>query len=216
MSARLLLAVDASAGPASVAVFRDGVLVESDRIERTGSAEMLAPTVAALLVRARMLPSELTDVAVGSGPGSFTGLRVAAAFAKGLARGAGAALHAMPSLALIAAARDDAPPGEYWCVLDALRGEWFVQRVTRERDGGWSVVPLVERMLEAEVVSRAASCGAELVGPPIAARQQPDAVAALRVGTTLVSRDEWEPNYGRLAEAQVKWELAHSRALPAS
>jgi hypothetical protein len=46
--------------------------------------------------------------------------------------------------------------------------------------------------------------------------QQPDARAALRIGFVGVPRDAWEPDYGRLAEAQVLWEATHDQALPSS
>lgn len=216
MTARLLLAIDASAGPASVALFRDGHLLGARRIDRTGSAELLAPTIAELLQTSSVSASMLTDVAVGAGPGSFTGLRVAAALAKGLARGCNATMHAAPSLPLIAAADDDATPGTRLCVLDALRGEWFVQPVTLRADGVWQVDGAVERLPAQVVRDRATASGATLIGPPIDATQQPDARAILRIGMSPVPRDSWEPEYGRLAEAQVVWEAAHAQALPSS
>jgi len=216
MSDRLLLAVDASAGPASVALFRNDTLLGGVRIDRTGSAERLAPAIAQLLHDTALHAKELTDVITGAGPGSFTGLRVAAALAKGLARGANARLHAVPSLALIAAAEEDAPVGPYLCVLDALRGEWFVQPVSRDADGQWHVDGGVERVASAVAHDRALRTGATLVGPPVNMAQQPDARAALRIGFVGVPRDTWEPDYGRLAEAQVLWEATHDQALPSS
>lgn len=216
MTRRVQLALDASAGPASVALFVDRQLVQSRRIDRKGSAELLAPTVAEMLAAERMHARELTDIIVGAGPGSFTGLRVAAALGKGLARGAGAVLHAVPSLPLIAAADDARPPGRYLSVLDALRGEWFVQQSTRHSDGRWTVDGDVERVTIADVRDRASSQRAEIVGPPVNPEQQPDVRAAVLVGTHVVPLDTWEPDYGRLAEAQVIWETTHERALPAS
>jgi tRNA threonylcarbamoyladenosine biosynthesis protein TsaB len=211
---RIQLAIDACAGPASVALFIDDVLVQSRRIDRQGSAELLAPTIAEVMHAARYAPRGLTHVIVGGGPGSFTGLRVAAALGKGLARGSGAALLAVPSLALIAAADADASPGRYCCVLDALRGEWYVQSVTKHGDHTWTVDGAVERLAIDEVRTRAAGWNARLVGPPIDTTMQPDARAALRIGAVAVHRDSWEPDYGRLAEAQVQWEATHARALP--
>jgi len=216
VTARRQLALDASAGPASVALFVDGALIGSRRIDRKGSAELLAPTVAAALADAGVRASDLTEIIVGGGPGSFTGLRVAAALAKGLARGSGAALLVVPSLPLIAAADDAARPGIHLSVLDALRGEWFVQQATLHATGIWSVDGVVERLAAAEVQVRAAALGARLCGPPVRVDEQPDARAALRIGATPVDRDAWEPDYGRLAEAQVVWEAAHARPLPAS
>lgn len=216
MTSRLLLALDASAGPATVALFRDQRLVSARRIERHGSAERLAPTIMSMLHEHGAVAQELTDVVTGAGPGSFTGLRVAAALAKGLAHGGNARLHAVPSLALIAAGMDDAPTGSFLCVLDALRGEWFVQQVTHRADDSWSVDGAVERLAADVARQRAVATGATLVGPPIDPSHQPDVRGAVRIGFAAVPRDRWEPDYGRLAEAQVVWEAANARALPPS
>ena len=214
MTRRVQLAIDASAGPASVALFVDGALLDARRIERQGSAELLAPTIAAVMQAASLAPSAITDVIVGAGPGSFTGLRVAAALAKGLVRGAGAQLHAVPSLPLIAAANGAALLGTYFAVLDALRGEWFVQSVTKGVGGSWTIDGPFERIAAQVVRDRAVDRGATIVGPPVDALQQPDARAALLIGAHAVPLDSWEPQYGRLAEAQVMWEATHARALP--
>jgi tRNA threonylcarbamoyladenosine biosynthesis protein TsaB len=56
-----------------------------------------------LIDSAAILPRDITAVALGIGPGSFTGLRVGAAFAKGFARGAGCAVWPVPSLQIFAA-----------------------------------------------------------------------------------------------------------------
>ena len=70
-----------------------------------------------------------TEVLVGVGPGSFTGLRVALAAAHGLAIGWGAALHGMPSLALLAAsALGDEP---VVAAMSGGHGELFVQSFAR-------------------------------------------------------------------------------------
>jgi tRNA threonylcarbamoyladenosine biosynthesis protein TsaB len=216
MTPRVLVAIDASAGPASVALFIDAQLRESRRIDRHGSAEMLAPTIDSMLRSATITASSITDIAVGAGPGSFTGLRVVAALGKGLARGSGANLHAVASLALMVDSIPDAAPGEYIAVLDALRGEWFAQSLTRTADAQWIAARSFTREPIELIRARAHARGAQLVGPPIDIAQQPDARAALLVGLTAVALNEWEPEYGRLAEAQVKWEAAHERALPTS
>ncbi|HYW51374.1 MAG TPA: tRNA (adenosine(37)-N6)-threonylcarbamoyltransferase complex dimerization subunit type 1 TsaB [Gemmatimonadaceae bacterium] len=216
MTTRVQLAIDGSAGPASIALFIDDRLRQHRRIDRQGSAELLAPAIADALQAEHIEASMLTDVIVGGGPGSFTGLRVVAALGKGLARGAGARLHAVPSLPLIAAANPDAAVGRYFCVIDALRGEWFTQQVSCIAAGTWRVDGAMELLASGIVRERAQAIDATIVGPPIDVLQQPDAIAALRIGVTGVSLDAWEPEYGRLAEAQVKWEAAHARPLPSS
>jgi tRNA threonylcarbamoyladenosine biosynthesis protein TsaB len=214
MSVRWQLALDASAGPASVALFRDAACVASRRLERAGSAERLAPAIAELLASQQLAARAVSDIIVGAGPGSFTGLRVAAALGKGLAHGAGASLHAVSSLGLIAAADATRAPGVYCAVLDALRGEWFAQRVTRLASGAWCIEGPVTRASSATIRGHAAADGVTLLGPPIDAAQQPDASAALELAPITVNIAAWEPDYGRLAEAQVQWEATHQQPLP--
>lgn len=110
-------------------------------------------------------------------------------------------------------------------VLDALRGEWYSQRFGFGPDGTVMAVDapaLRDRAsLEGEAASRG---GARIVGvgadafdggrvaTPFARH-----VSRLSKGPLLhpVDLARWEPDYGRLAEAQVKWEKAHGRPLGA-
>jgi hypothetical protein len=74
----------------------------------------------------------------------------------------------------------------------------------------------------ATVAAVAAEHGARPVGPGQAAHSiDPHARAAARLGALIEATPPadlagWEPAYGRLAEAQVKWEAAHGRPLAAS
>jgi len=79
---------------------------------------------AELLAGRGMRAANLAGVVVADGPGSFTGLRIGVAFAKGLCRAAGLPLLALPSL--LGAARAAAPDGTPVLVTyDALRGDVF-------------------------------------------------------------------------------------------
>jgi tRNA threonylcarbamoyladenosine biosynthesis protein TsaB len=82
------------------------------------------PAVEALLEPLGLAVGDLGAVAVSAGPGSFTGLRVGVAAAKGLAYSLGIPLYGMPTLDLLAA---NAPPGTtaVRTVIDARRGELF-------------------------------------------------------------------------------------------
>ena len=208
------LALDASAGGASLALVRDAAVLGEATLARHGSAEALGPAVAALLAEAALPVSSLGAIVVGGGPGSFTGLRVAAALALGLAHGSGVRVEVVPSLALIVAA-DRRPAGRYVAVLDALRGDWFAQRVEVTADG--SVGCVGPRTLEprAAVEAWAAAEGWTPIGPPLDGAALPHARGIVRTASRPVP-DGWEPDYGRLAEAQVQWEAAHGRPLPAA
>lgn len=120
----LTLALDTSTRLGGVAVARDGKLVgESSLSARAAHSETVLPVVARLLDRAGEGPQGLGRVVVGAGPGSFTGVRIAASLAKGLCAARDAELHAFSSLAAVAA---QAGTGERVCALfDARREEVY-------------------------------------------------------------------------------------------
>ncbi len=91
------------------------------------------PAVADVLAAAGVSVPVLDRVICGSGPGSFTSLRIAAAIAKGLCTGAdiGPRLGTVSSLELIVAgAIDRLTAGSYWASLDALRGERYAALIS--------------------------------------------------------------------------------------
>jgi tRNA threonylcarbamoyladenosine biosynthesis protein TsaB len=108
---------------------------------RPGHATRLLDMLHDLLVRADVAWSEIDRIAVGVGPGTFTGLRVGVATARGLSQSLGAELVGVSSLRALAAAALagdalDADPGEptdtgggepigVLAVIDARRGEAF-------------------------------------------------------------------------------------------
>jgi tRNA threonylcarbamoyladenosine biosynthesis protein TsaB len=92
------------------------------------SAELL-PTLAKLLEQGGTGWDDVTAIAVGVGPGTFTGLRIGLATARGLAQGLGVPLHPVSSLealaAGIAAGAGAAPGTPILPLIDAKRGQVF-------------------------------------------------------------------------------------------
>lgn len=140
----LSLAMDTSTRWGRFALARPGELLAYRPLNVSGSyADALLPVIEAMLAESGLNKQDLEAVAVTSGPGSFTGVRIGVATAKGLAWGLGCRLAAVTSLAGMAAALlDEHPAAEYAVpVLDARRGEVFCGVFARE--GGWvrEVVP---------------------------------------------------------------------------
>lgn len=212
----LTLALDASTYVGTVAVLRDGVVVAvREAFMRGEHEERLMPAVLAALADAGAVPRDVSRVVCGAGPGSFTSLRIAAGIAKGIAHGAGVPLFAVSSPALVVAgAEPSLAPGRYVVALDAMRGERYAQRVVLAADG--AVVN--DGVVSVATVEQLAAGGASVVGPLETVPRLPHArgVAAMLaaiIAAGPVDLDAWEPSYGRLAEAQVKWEAAHGRSL---
>jgi tRNA threonylcarbamoyladenosine biosynthesis protein TsaB len=101
----LLLAFDTSS-PAITVALHDGdrLLAEHTVIDARRHGELLAPGIAHVLESAGKAASDLTDIAVGVGPGPFTGLRVGLMTARALADALPVQLHGVCSLDIIAAA----------------------------------------------------------------------------------------------------------------
>lgn len=94
--------------------------------ERPGHAAQLLPLAHRLLADAGLTFTDLDRIVVGTGPGTFTGLRIGVATARALAQAADAQLVGVSTLhALAESARDSAPEGRVLAVLDARRGEAF-------------------------------------------------------------------------------------------
>jgi tRNA threonylcarbamoyl adenosine modification protein YeaZ len=105
-----MLAFDTSADVTAVAVLEaDEVIVEDSAASAERHAETLLPRIEECLARANLALSDIDVFAVGVGPGSFTGVRVGVATAKGLAFATGKPLRGVVSLAALAASVIDIP-----------------------------------------------------------------------------------------------------------
>jgi len=117
------LAVETSTPAGSVAVWKDGLACEQTlRIHGTHS-ERLVPAIEQALAATELRPEQVTDFVVGSGPGSFTGVRIGASLAKGWAMARQTPLFAYPSLLAVAAGCGVTSP--VCALFDARRGEVY-------------------------------------------------------------------------------------------
>ncbi|MBW3552883.1 MAG: tRNA (adenosine(37)-N6)-threonylcarbamoyltransferase complex dimerization subunit type 1 TsaB [Gemmatimonadetes bacterium] len=118
------VAIETSTPFGTVAVARDGdLLAEVGLGVQRRHAEMTLPALEQALAEAGVDRGAIDEVVVGAGPGSFTGVRVAGATAKGLATALGVPLRAFSSLLALAAGV--ASGGAVCALLDARRGEVY-------------------------------------------------------------------------------------------
>src|SRR5215210_7029828 len=218
------LALEGSTYAGSVALLRgQSVLAErtlpaAGTPSRDGREERVLPSVVECLDEAGVRVNEVNRVICGAGPGSFTSLRIAGSVAKGIAVGVGCPMYAVSSLLLsVASASSPLENTLYLSVLPAMREEWFAMLV--ECGTGASTVQRREIAIISgpELAHAAAAEGAILLGPGQTVDTTPHARGVARLLDQIVSAgpvaiETWEPDYGRLAEAQVRWELAHGRA----
>jgi len=120
---KALLAFDTSAAHCAAALLCDGVVsVKSESMDK-GQAERLMPLLEEVLAEAGLDWHDLAAVAVGTGPGNFTGVRIAVAAARGLALGLGIPAIGVTRLEALAYGL----PRPLTVVEDAKRGEVYVQ-----------------------------------------------------------------------------------------
>jgi len=231
------LAIDTATDIASVAV---GVPPAAQTGAQASGARRHAAEILRLvdfaLTRAGVRPADLAGIVVGDGPGSFTGLRIGWATAKGLIQETGLELQAVPSLmaAAAGAARTIGTEPVAAC-FDALRGQVYgavyafpPERVeTLVEPAVFTIAelaaraPVRPRLAVGDGATRyAADIHAWIGTAPIPLASLPPGAAMLlallpRAGAarTVDAVLAAEPAYGRLAEAQVKWEARHGRRL---
>lgn len=149
----MLLAFDTATAHVTAAV-HDGtsVLAEWSSDESMRHGETLAPAIEAVLREAGVRPADLTGIAVGAGPGPFTGLRVGLVTARTFGFALGIPVQAVCSLDVLAA---EVEADEFAVATDARRKEVYLARY----QGG--------RRVEGPVVARPADVATEL---PVAGR----------------------------------------------
>src|SRR5216683_3074486 len=139
-----LLAIDTSTDFCSVAASRGEALFS--RHERAGrrQAEMILGMVNEVLVEARLELAQIQGIAYGAGPGSFTGLRIAAGVTQGLALARGIGVVGIGTLLALAEEAAEQAAGEaagsrIIACLDAHKGEVY-HAAYRRAGAGWEEV----------------------------------------------------------------------------
>ena len=126
-------------------------MAEDSRRVSNAHGESLLPMIDALFARAGWRPRDVGRWGVGVGPGSFTGVRIAVATAKGIAIATGAELVGVTALDAVAYGIEAGDDDAVASVLDAMKGELFLQVRAR---GSLVIAP--ENLPLASVVARLA------------------------------------------------------------
>jgi tRNA threonylcarbamoyladenosine biosynthesis protein TsaB len=121
-----ILGIETSCGRGSVALLEDERTIAVATHERENAhGESIQPLIEEVLAQVGWNPTTLDRIAVGTGPGSFTGLRVGIALAQGIAEGLERPLVGVGSLLAMALAAPVDSSRLRCPVLDARRGETF-------------------------------------------------------------------------------------------
>lgn len=209
MSIRIL-AVETATEACSVALWIDGEVRERFAVAPRRHAALVLPDIQTLLAGADLALSQLDALAVGRGPGSFTGVRIGVAVVQGLALGADLGVVPVSSLrALARGVAEETPHRRILAVLDARIDEIYA--------GGWSFAndPMGETLFSERVCApEAAGEGAEGpwfgAGPGFAA--YPERLAAA-LGQALIGVEAERYPHARQVAAIAASELAAGAAL---
>lgn len=193
----IVLAIDTALENCSVAISDGSDVWHREQAIGRGHAEVLMPAVAAMLSEAGRTADDLDRIVVTTGPGSFTGLRVGIAAARGLGLAAGVPVVGVSTLAahafLAATLRREAggPPRPILALLPARADELFGQLFSPDAE---PLEPLMVASAEAfaararELGCDVAGAGAALLGEgfaPLHRRAAPSVTALLAFGASL-------------------------------
>ncbi|HKQ50136.1 MAG TPA: tRNA (adenosine(37)-N6)-threonylcarbamoyltransferase complex dimerization subunit type 1 TsaB [Phycisphaerae bacterium] len=204
MQAPRIIAVETSSATGSVALaLGPRLLAEQSFSAKTQHARELLPTLAMLHEKCAWQPGEVDECFLSIGPGSFTGLRVAVAFARHLSLAAGARLCAVATLDVIAANMVSVPPPpeRLAVILDAKRGQVFGATFTMvgeayRRDGEARLVEPAVLLHEGSRLS--------VMGEGIDYHR----AAVETSGAAIIERTLWTPRAGGVH--RLGWEMSQA------
>ena len=207
-----ILAIETTSQLATVAI-RDhqGNITEESSTERLSHLQNLMPMIDAVLKKCQLQLGDINCIAVSSGPGSFTGIRIGIATAKALAQFLAIDIVSVPTLNAMAYGYRDYK-GIVCPKLDARRGQIYGAAFIWKTENGikscMEVVkpgPYMENAFKAQLAEMKLSDEVTFVG-----EEDQSAINVAKLGFDLYNRGMGtsyygiKPNYMRLAEAEQK------------
>ncbi|MDX2299915.1 MAG: tRNA (adenosine(37)-N6)-threonylcarbamoyltransferase complex dimerization subunit type 1 TsaB [Xanthomonadaceae bacterium] len=162
-----ILAFETATEACSVALWLDGEVRERHALAPRQHAQLALPWAEQLLAEAGVARSQLDAIAVGRGPGAFTGVRLAIALAQGIALGLDRPVFALSTLAVLAQGAAEAPGSTIAAAIDARMGEVYLGAFVRGVDG--LVVARGDEWLGPPAQAPQGTCAAHGVGSGFAA-----------------------------------------------
>lgn len=190
-------------------------IVASALIPGRSASERLVATIRDLLTQHAWAPISLDAIGVVTGPGSFTGVRVGLAAAKGLAEALSIPIHPISRLTTLAASAE-VKDAEICALLDAGRNEFYCGRYRNDECLAESLISFEEASATIQAAAVAVVCEAKvfeafstsshsarlkLVDEPTAADALPFALRLVQQGET--NSLELDANYLRKTDAEI-------------
>ena len=158
-----ILALEFSSSQRSVAVARDGRVL-AGAAETSGRETKAFGMIESVLASAKIGREEVECLAVGLGPGSYTGIRVALSIAQGWQLASGVKLLGLSSVdCLVAQAQAEEMSGRVNVVIDAQRNEFYLAAFEISTDAVKASEPL--RIVPAAAMEARSAAGEQMIGP---------------------------------------------------
>ncbi len=183
-----ILAIECTHAALSVAVMNAGLVVEARSVDWKKAAETLVPLIEQVMAQSALDLQQLDCIAISSGPGSFTALRIGMAIAKGLAYGLGISLIPVPTMPAMAASLQ-AETGTVMAVIPSRKGEYYYASYTPGElsSGVWHHE--VKRGSAADVAASASASALSGDGGTVVVGRQLNELIPLLEGTGAIYRD---------------------------
>lgn len=197
-----LLAIETSSEACSVALYLNGEVIEDYRLAPRQHGKLILQMVESVMAASNLKLADLDALAFGRGPGSFTGLRIAAGVIQGLAFGAELPVLPISTLAAISLQAQDEFGGDYFFPAFDARLDEVYWGVYQSSDSAFVIPIVAEQVCSAEAVTVPEGISGIAIGSGWASHQE---LLLKRVGNKQVTQTvvDYLPRAGAIARLAV-------------